>query len=100
MKNNDEVIQDEVLDSVAGGVGICIPSQDGNMDKLTEKEIDRTWDVVKERMGWHHKKRELDQKDRELDLQAKKMWRDAGMDLLKTGPDIAKLFMGGGAGGA
>lgn len=96
----DEVIQDEVLDNVAGGVGICIPARDGNMEKLTAKEIDRRWEIVKERQGWEFKNRTLGQKDKELELKAKKMWIDFGMDVFKSGSEIAKLLMGGGAGGA
>lgn len=94
----DEVIQDEVLDSVAGGVGIGIPAQDGNMEKLTAKEIDRRWEIVKERQGWIFKNREMDQKDKELELEAKKMWLGFGMDLFKAGTEIAKMITGGGGG--
>lgn len=86
MKNNDEtiqndIIQDTVLDSVAGGIRIGVPRKEGNMDQITRKRIDEAWERVKEKMNWHHKNRELDQKDRELDQQAKEMWINSGFKI-------------------
>ena len=84
MQNNDEVIQNEiiqdsVLDNVTGGaVRTGVPRNEGNMREVTKKQLDDAWERVKEKMGWKFKERELDQKDRELDLKAKQMWIDAG----------------------
>ena len=100
MKNNDDVIQSEViqdaaLDDVAGGLRLCVPRNEGNMREVTQKQIDAAWERVKEKMGWKFKNRELDQKDRELDMQAKKMWIDAAFNLPDVIGKITGLFKGG-----
>ncbi|MBO6205158.1 MAG: hypothetical protein J6O13_16680 [Selenomonas sp.] len=81
-------MQEELLNSVAGGVEIGIPSGNDNMYQSTTEDIERRWKVIVQRKEWKFK-------DKEMELKAQQMWINAGMDLLKSGTDIAKLCMGG-----
>ena len=78
------IMQEELLDKVAGGVEIGIPSGDDNTKQYTDEELDRLWDVVKQRQEWKFR-------TKELELQAKKMWIDAGLEVAKIAVDVAKL---------
>ena len=60
----------EMLDFVAGGVQIGIPSGEDNTHEFRKEELDRMWTVIKQRKEWEFK-------DKELENQAKKMWLDA-----------------------
>ena len=82
------VMQDELLNKVAGGVEICQPSGNDNTKQYTDEELDRLWNVVKQRQEWKFR-------TKELELQAKKMWIDAGLEVIKIAVDVAKLTVGG-----
>lgn len=61
---------EEQLDLVTGGVEIGIPTGKDNTREFRKEELDRMWNVIKQRKEWEFK-------DRELELQSKKMWLDA-----------------------
>lgn len=74
---NKKPMQEELLDKVAGGVEIGIPAGGSNTHQYNKEEMDRIWEVLKQRMEWKFK-------SQELEIQAKKIWIDAGLDLAKT----------------
>jgi len=89
-------MQEELLDKVAGGVEIGIPSGKDNVKQYNDAELASRWEVIKQRMEWEFKNKELEQK-------AKQMWIDAGLDLAKkilpngdTVVDSVKKLMGAG----
>ena len=85
----DNVVQDTVLDSVAGGIITGIhKGEENTVIKLSQKRIDQMWEILKTRHEWQTK-------DRELDMQAKKMWMDAAFNLPDVIGKITGLFKGG-----
>ena len=82
------VMQDELLNKVAGGVEICIPSGKDNTKEYTKEELDRMWEIVKQRQEWKFK-------DKEMELKAKKMWIDAGLEVGKIAKDVVTKLLGG-----
>lgn len=90
-----EPMKKELLDKVSGGVEIGIPSGNSNVKEYNDAEIASRWEAIKSRMEWEFK-------NKELELKAKQMWIDAGLDLAKnilpnggTVVDYVKKIMGG-----
>lgn len=85
----DEVLQDEILDVVSGGSIIGVPKSGENTAIVrAQKHIDTAWEIIKTRQEWKFK-------DREMELQAKKMWMDAAFNLPDAIGKIVGLFKGG-----
>ena len=96
MFKNKKPMKEELLKKVSGGVEVGIPSGKENLKEYNEAELNRRWDVIKQRMEWKFK-------TKEQEMQAKKLWIDAGLDLAKkilpsgeTVTDVIKKMIGGG----
>lgn len=74
---NKKPMQEDLLDKVAGGVEIGIPAGGDNTHEYKKEELDRMWEIIKQRQEWEFK-------NKELEIQAQKVWIDAGLDLAKT----------------
>lgn len=95
---NKNPMKEELLNKVTGGVEVGIPTGNSNNQQFNKEEMDRMWEIIKQRQEWEFK-------SKELEIQAKKVWIDAGLDLAKTVlgsgtvKDVIMKLMGGGAAG-
>jgi hypothetical protein len=85
---NRKPIQEELLESVAGGLTSGIPTSESNTAEFTKDMMTRNWEEFKQQMEWNFK-------DKELELKAKQMWLDAAMKPGEWIFNIGKTLLGG-----